>query len=115
MDVRRELRDQLVAACNRKHPWSAQAFVRTVGEIEHHDVVSSGILADEIRDKNPREWTKHALITLEEVMDGNMVEVIAESHCYKQQLISCRFSTCLLLWEGKEVGCSRNSPTCSWP
>jgi len=39
-----------------------------------------------------------------------MVEVIAKSHCYKQQLISCRLSTCLLLWQGKEVRYSRNSP-----
>jgi len=77
VDVHIELRDKLVAARNRKHPWSAQAFVRTVRDIEHHDVVSSGILADEIPDKNPREWTKQALITLEEVTDANMVEVIA--------------------------------------
>jgi len=29
--------------------------------------------------------------------------------------MSCRFSTCLQLWQGKEVGYSWNSPTCAWP
>jgi len=28
--------------------------------------------------------------------------------------MSCRFSTCLQLWQGKEVGYSWNSPTCPW-
>jgi len=28
--------------------------------------------------------------------------------------MSCRFSTCLQLWQGKEVGYSWNSPTCAW-
>jgi len=27
----------------------------------------------------------------------------------------CRFSTCLQLWQGKEVGYSWNIPTCAWP
>jgi len=29
--------------------------------------------------------------------------------------MSCRVSTCLLLWQGKEVGYSWNNPTCAWP
>jgi len=62
-----------------------------------------------------REWTKLALIKLAEATESYMVEVIAESHHYKQQLISCRFSTCLLPWQGKEVRYSWNSPTCAWP
>jgi len=28
--------------------------------------------------------------------------------------MACRISTCLQLWQGKEVGYSWNSPTCSW-
>jgi len=28
--------------------------------------------------------------------------------------MSCRFSTCLQLWQGKEVRYSWNSPTCAW-
>jgi len=28
--------------------------------------------------------------------------------------MSCRFSTCLQLWQGKEVGYSWDSPTCAW-
>jgi len=83
-----------------------KAFVRTVREIEQHDVVSCGILVDEFGDKHPWEWTKKALNTLSEAMEAYMVEVIADSHFQKQQLISCRFSTCLLLWQGKEVGYS---------
>ena len=59
--------------------WSTKAFIRTVREIEHHDVVSSGIFADEFRDKGPREWTKQALKTLEEATESYMVEVIAEA------------------------------------
>jgi len=37
-----------------------EGILRTVCEIEHHDVVSSGIFADEFPDKRPREWTKQA-------------------------------------------------------
>jgi len=66
-------------ARNGKPPWSRNAFVRIVREIEHHDVVSSGIVADEFRDKGPLEWAKQALKTLEEAMESYMVEVIAES------------------------------------
>jgi hypothetical protein len=56
-------------------------FVRTVREIEHHDVVSSGNLADEFRDKRPRDWTKQGLKTLEEATESYMVEVLPGSHC----------------------------------
>jgi len=62
----RELRDQFPAARNGEPPWSTKAFVHTVREIEHHDVVSSGMIAEEFSDKNPREWTKQALTTLED-------------------------------------------------
>jgi len=36
---------------------------------------------DEFRDKHPSEWTKQALITLEEATETYMVQAIAESHC----------------------------------
>jgi len=49
--------------------------------MEHYHVVSSGIFADEFPDKYPREWTKQALITLEEATEAYMVEVLAEFHC----------------------------------
>jgi len=58
-----------------------KAFVRKVREIEHLDVVSSGIFADEFRVKHPREWTKQALIMIEEAMEAYMVEITAEFHC----------------------------------
>jgi hypothetical protein len=84
----------------RRHfsAWSAKSHIM--------NVVRSGILADEFRDKRRREWTKQALMTLEEATESYMVEVIAEALFSKQQLISYRFSTCLQLWRGKEVGYS---------
>ena len=76
-----ELRTKFIAACNGKPPWSTKAFARTVREIEHHDVVSSGIFGDEFPDKRPHEWTKQASITLEEATEAYTVEVTAEFHC----------------------------------
>jgi hypothetical protein len=70
-----------MAARNGKPRRSRSAFVCTVGEIEHHDVVSCRIFADEFPDKHPWEWTKLALITLEEASKAYMVEVTAEFHC----------------------------------
>jgi len=58
----------LIAAREAKPEWSTKALVRTVGGIEHHDVVRSGIFADEFCDKDPWEWTKQALKALEEAM-----------------------------------------------
>jgi hypothetical protein len=78
--VHRELRIEFIAARNGKPPWSTKAFVRTVRKIEHHHIVSCGIFADEFPDKRPREWTKQALITLEEATEAYMVEVTAEYH-----------------------------------
>jgi len=60
--------------------WPTKAFVRSVHEIEHDDVVSCGIFADEFPDKSPREWMTQALITCEEATDADMVEVTAKSH-----------------------------------
>jgi len=110
-----ELYDQFIGAHNGKPPWLTNAFVCTVHEIEDHNVVSYGIVADEFRDKHPREWTNEALITFEVATDSYVVEVIAASHCLKQQLISCWYLICLLRWQGKEVLYSWNSQTCAWP
>ena len=81
VSVRRELRNQSIAAHNRNLPWSTKAFVCTFLKIKHHYVVNSGTFADEFRDMHPREWTKQSLITFEEATEAYMVEVIAESHC----------------------------------
>jgi len=113
--VRRELYEKFIAACNGKPPWSTKAFVCILRKIEHHDVVSAGIFKDEFHGKGPPQWTKQELITIEKAMEAYMVEVIATSHCVKQQLISCGYSTCLLRWQGKDVVYSWNSPTCAWP
>jgi len=104
--VHGELRDQFIATRNGKPPWSTKAFVRTVCGIKHSDAFGSGISAYEFRDRNPREGTKQALTLLEDATEVYMVEVLAESDMLMQQLISCRFSTCLQLWQGKEVGYS---------
>jgi hypothetical protein len=58
-----------------------KAFVRTLREIEYHSVVSSGFGADVFADKHHCEWTKAAVITLEEATEAYMVEVTAEYHC----------------------------------
>jgi hypothetical protein len=47
-----------MVARNGKHPWLTKAFVHTVREIKHHDVVSAGILGAEFPDKQRWEWTK---------------------------------------------------------
>jgi hypothetical protein len=77
--VHGELRNHVIASHNSLPPWSTKAFLRTVHKIEHHDIVSSGIIPDELSEKYPREWTKQALKTLEEAMESYMVEVIPES------------------------------------
>jgi len=68
------------AALNGKPPCLTEAFVCTVCEIEHGDVVSSGILAEELHDKRALQWTKPASNTLEKATESYMVEVIAECH-----------------------------------
>ena len=95
MGTHKELLDQFISARNGKPPWSTKAFVRTVPEIKPHDDISCGIFADIFRDKRLWEWINQDSITLEEATDVYMVEVIAESHSWMLQLISCRFSTCL--------------------
>ena len=75
------LQNESIAARNGKPPWSTKALVRTVCKIEHHDVVSSGIFTDEFPDEHPREWTKQAVITLEEATEAYMVDVTAEFRC----------------------------------
>jgi hypothetical protein len=40
---------------------------------------------------NPRDRTKQALIMPKEAVEAYMVEVIAKSHHYRQQVIACRF------------------------
>jgi hypothetical protein len=40
-----------------------KGFVRTVREIEHHDVVSCGIFVDEFPDKIPHQWMNLESIT----------------------------------------------------
>jgi hypothetical protein len=57
------------------------ALFCTVRDIEHHDVVRSAIFADELPGKRPRQWTKQALITLQEATEVYMVEVTADFHC----------------------------------
>jgi hypothetical protein len=64
----RVLQDQFIAVHNRKPPGTKKLCVRTVREIEHHYVVSSGILAGEFRDQHPLQWTTQALKTVQEAI-----------------------------------------------
>ena len=79
--VHRDLHVQDITAHNKSPPWSTNTFVCTVGKIEHQDIHCSGIFVDEFRDKHPWQWTKQALVILEEAPEAYMVEVIANSHC----------------------------------
>jgi len=56
-----------------------KAFVHKVREIEHHDVIGSGIIADKFRDKSLQEWTKQVLKPLEEATESYLVEETAKS------------------------------------
>ena len=85
------LRDQFIAAYSRKPPWSTKSLVRTIREIEHHNVVSSGIFSEKDGDKCLREWTEHAIKTLEEGTELYMVEVTAESHSRDSNIVLVGF------------------------
>jgi hypothetical protein len=78
--VHRELHDRFIASCNSKPPSLTKAFVCTIREIEHHDVVSSGILANEFCDEPPWAWTYQALKNLTEATKLYLVEVIPGYH-----------------------------------
>jgi hypothetical protein len=113
--VHTEIHDQFLTTHNGKSAWLMNVFVCIVREIDHDDVVSSGCFADEFPDKNSCRWTKQALLTFDAAIEVYIVEVIAESHHYKQQHISCWFSICLRLWQGMVVGYSWNCWPCAWP
>jgi len=112
--VSRELRKQFIAAHNGKPSWLTKAYVCTVHDVEGHNFLNHGVVTDELHDIHPREWTNQTLITVEEATEVYMVGVLANCHCWKRQLICCRFWTWLLVWKGKEVVYSWNSPTCAW-
>jgi len=69
-----------MASCNCKPPWSTKAFFGTIHEIEHHDVVNSGMFADGVCDKRTKQRTKQPVRTFEKAMESYMVEVIPDSH-----------------------------------
>jgi hypothetical protein len=79
--VRREQRNEFIAASNGKPLWSTNLFIRTFRAFKRHDVVSSGAFAGESPEKYPCEWTKKALITLEEDTEAYKEEVPAEFDC----------------------------------
>jgi hypothetical protein len=62
----KQLRDHFIAANNRKPQWWSKAFIHIVCEIEHRDVVRTGIFVDEFLDKYPCKWMKLASMTLKE-------------------------------------------------
>jgi hypothetical protein len=96
--VRSELHDEFVKACTGNLLLSLKAPVLARHKIEHNDVGSPGNCMDEFGDNGPWEWKKQTLMTIQEATDWCMVEVLAESSFWMHQMISCKFSTCLLLW-----------------
>jgi len=74
----REQRDQFISTRYVKPPWSTNPLVHTAFKIKHHDVVSSGIFANEFSDKHPCEWTKLALTAQDDPTNAFTLEVIAE-------------------------------------
>lgn len=49
------LRDEFIASRDGESPWLTEAYVRTVREIEHQNVVSCAIVRDDFPDKYPHE------------------------------------------------------------
>jgi len=81
LGIHKGSQDQLFTAQNGKHPRLTKAFVRTVSDIQHHDVVRSGNSTDQFYDKYPQGWTTQTVVTLEKATEAYMVEVVVESHC----------------------------------
>jgi hypothetical protein len=79
-DLDKELRHHFSSARNRKPPWSTKESVRTVHEIEHHDVMSSAIYSDEFHGNCPQQWTKQASINIEKATENSLEKVIADAH-----------------------------------
>jgi len=50
-----ELHTQFIAARDGKPPWSTKEFVRTVREMEHHDVFNAVMFGDIFPAKHPRK------------------------------------------------------------
>jgi len=72
----RELLDQFIAARIGQAPLATTESVHTGREIDHDDIVSSGISVDRCRDKHPRKCTKEELRTLEEAPEPYRVVLI---------------------------------------
>jgi hypothetical protein len=78
--MRCELQEQFKQSRKGYPPWSTKAFVRTVCEIEHHDIVFSGVLADEFSDERSPEWIRGASHAVEEATEEYMIEVLTITH-----------------------------------
>jgi hypothetical protein len=75
-----ELQEQFQQSCKGNSSLSTRAFVRTVYEIEHHDIVCSVVFAIEFSDKRPCEWSNIALFALEAAIEEYMIEVFIITH-----------------------------------
>jgi len=58
-------------------------FLDTVQDLEHYDVVRSWILRHKFQARGPRQWTQHAVMTVEEASKSDVVEVIEEASVLK--------------------------------
>ena len=70
-------------------PWSKEAFVGLVREIEHHDILGeggqlNGFFMDITKDKwaEPLRWQKQALEIIEAAALDYMTEYFAKAACY---------------------------------
>jgi hypothetical protein len=98
-NVSSEPYNEFITTSNGKASWSTKAFVHTVCKIEHHNVARCGSFQKEFPDNHICVWTMQGIITVGETTEASMAEVIAEFHSQKQQPMSCRFPTCLQLWQ----------------
>jgi hypothetical protein len=79
-----ELRVKFKVTWNRNPQSATTLHGHTVGDIDHHTVITTESLAGEFHDNCLREWTKDAVNTVEESMNAKIVEVIVKMYCPEQ-------------------------------
>jgi hypothetical protein len=75
-----KLWEQFKHSRNGNCPWSTKTFVRTVCEIEHHDIVCSGVFANEFSDKLLQVKTGGAFNAWKEATEEYMIDIVTVTH-----------------------------------
>jgi len=99
----RDLSEQQKAAYNGNPPSSSMGICCISLEIERHCSIISGIVLSDFHVNHVWQYTKQALNTVENAMEAYVVGVPAKSHILTLPLVYWRFSTYLLLRQGKEI------------